>query len=340
MGEYNLGQIGIIGNGSWGTALAKILTDNGQNIYWWVRNKEAKEHLQTRHHNPHYLTSVRFLPDSIKPTDDLKLVLEQCQTIVISVPSAYVQQVLESVDTNLWKGKNIVSAIKGVLPDCNLLLNDYLSSKPEFDLNNYVAITGPCHAEEVAFERLSYLTFSGLNDDLTGSAAKAFSNTYIFTTFNHDIWGAQFAAVLKNIYAIGAGIAHGLDYGDNFLSVYITNCYREMYRFLDAHFEKVHPSNERPDFHTSAYLGDLLVTCYSLHSRNRTFGAMLGKGYSVKAAILEMNMVAEGYYASRGMQAISAEINLDLPIARHIYQILWEQQSPADIFKKLEKMLS
>lgn len=340
MKENNLGQIGIIGNGSWGTALAKILTDNGQSIYWWVRNSEAKNHLQTRHHNPHYLTSVRFLPETIKPTDNLKKVLEDCQTIIVAVPSAYAQQVIESVDNSLWKGKNIISAIKGVLPDCNLLLSDYLAQRPEFDLQQYVAITGPCHAEEVAYERLSYLTFSGLNDDLTGSVARAFNNTYISTTFNHDIWGAQFAAVLKNIYAIGAGIAHGLDYGDNFLSVYITACYREMYRFLDAHFEKVHPSNERPDFHTSAYLGDLLVTCYSLHSRNRTFGAMLGKGYSVKAAMLEMNMVAEGYYASRGMQSISAEIDLQIPIARCIYQILWENQPAAEIFQKLEKMLS
>ena len=169
---------------------------------------------------------------------------------------------------------------------------------------------GPCHAEEVAEERLSYLTFSGLDDRLTEAVANTFGNTYINTSCNHDIWGAQFAAVLKNIYAIGAGIARALDYGDNFLSVYITNCYREMYHFLKAHFDKVHPSNEKPDFHTSAYLGDLLVTCYSLHSRNRTFGTMIGKGYSVKATMLEMNMVAEGYYAARGMQAISKQFML------------------------------
>jgi glycerol-3-phosphate dehydrogenase (NAD(P)+) len=192
----------------------------------------------------------------------------------------------------------------------------------------------------VAFERLSYLTFSGLNDELTKSVAAAFGNTYINTTCNHDIWGAQFAAVLKNIYAIGAGIAHSLDYGDNFLSVYTTNCYREMYCYLEQHFAQVHPSNEKPDFHTSAYLGDLLVTCYSLHSRNRTFGAMIGKGYSVKAATLEMNMVAEGYYAARGMQSISESYNIAIPMATIIYDILWEGASPAAHFKKLEKMMS
>ncbi|MEI8278943.1 MAG: NAD(P)H-dependent glycerol-3-phosphate dehydrogenase [Bacteroidota bacterium] len=340
MNKKLLGQIGIIGNGSWGTALAKMLTDNGHTIHWWVRNAEAVAHLKNRHHNPHYLTSVTFLPGTIIPTTELEHVLKACDTILVCVPSAYAQGVIESVDSNLWKGKKIISAIKGILPDSNLLLNDYLTGKLGYDLQDYVAITGPCHAEEVAFERLSYLTFSGLNDDLTRDTATTFANEYISTTHNHDIWGAQFAAVLKNIYAIGAGIGRALDYGDNFISVYITNCYREMYHFLEDHFEKVHPSNERPDFHTSAYLGDLLVTCYSLHSRNRTFGTMIGKGYSVKAATLEMNMVAEGYYAARGMQSISKAFSIPLPIATCVFDILWEQKQPGEVFKKLEKMLS
>lgn len=340
MSTRNPGNIGIIGNGSWGTALAKILTDNGHTIQWWVRNAEAVAHLQNRHHNPHYLTSVRFLPESIRPTNDLKQVLDSCDTLVFCVPSAYAQGVLELADAGTWKEKNIISAIKGVLPEKNLLLNDYLCAEYGFTGERYVAITGPCHAEEVADERLSYLTFSGLDDGLTASVAATFKTAYINTTYNHDIWGAQFAAVLKNIYAIGAGMAHALDYGDNFLSVYITNCYREMYRFLEAHFEQVHPSNEHPDFHTSAYLGDLLVTCYSLHSRNRTFGAMLGKGYSVKAATLEMNMVAEGYYASRGMMAISQQYGIDLPIAQKLYSVMWEQEPAAKVFREMEGMLS
>lgn len=335
-----LGQIGIIGNGSWGTALAKILTDNGQTIHWWVRNEEAINYLKSRQHNPHYLTSVRFLPETILPTNDLRAMLDACDTVIVAVPSAYAQGVIEQVDKSVWQKKNIISAIKGILPDTNLLLNDYLTSKFDCPLEKYVAITGPCHAEEVAYERLSYLTFSGLNDDLTNAVADAFANTYINTTCNHDIWGAQFAAVLKNIYAIGAGIAHALDYGDNFLSVYITNCYREMYHFLQDHFEKVHPSNEHPDFLTSAYLGDLLVTGYSLHSRNRTFGTMIGKGYSVKAAMLEMNMVAEGYYAARGMQSISKEFSIPIPMATYIYNMLWENLNPSDGFLKLEKMMS
>ena len=340
MSKTSLGQIGIIGNGSWGTALAKILTDNGQTIHWWIRNEDAIKHLKSRHHNPHYLTSVTFLPDTIKPTNDLGHMLDTCDTLIIGVPSAYAQSVIGQVDKSRWQNKNIISAIKGILPDTNLLLNDYMTSQLGFPLEQYVSIMGPCHAEEVAEERLSYLTFSGLDDNLTAAVAAAFSNTYISTTCNHDIWGAQFAAVLKNIYAIGAGIARALDYGDNFVSVYITNCYREMYHFLQDHFEKVHPSNEHPDFHTSAYLGDLLVTCYSLHSRNRTFGTMIGKGYTVKSAMLEMNMVAEGYYAARGMQSVSKEFSIDLPIATFIYKMLWEQHNPSDAFLKLEKVLS
>ncbi len=334
------GQTGIIGNGSWGTALAKILTDNGRKIHWWVRNDEAIASLSTRHHNPHYLTSVRFMPDTIWPTKDLHAMMQQCDTLIIAVPSAYTLDVINQVPAEVWRTKKVISALKGILPGANQLLNDYMEAQFGFPKEQYVAITGPCHAEEVAFERLSYLTFSGLNDALTQDVAAMFANSYINTTSNHDIWGAQFAAVLKNIYAIGAGIAHSLDYGDNFLSVYATNCYREMYGFLQRHFEQVHPSNEKPDFHTSAYLGDLLVTCYSLHSRNRTFGAMIGKGYSVKAATLEMNMVAEGYYASKGMQVISGLYGIDIPMASVIYEILWEGAQPAESFRRLEKMMS
>ncbi len=336
----SLGQIGIIGNGSWGTALAKILTDNGITIYWWVRNQEAIQYLSTRQHNPHYLTSVRFMPDSIIPTDNLDLVMEKCDTLIVAVPSAYAQGVIDKVSGDVWKTKNVISAIKGILPDTNLLLNDYFAEQFKYPIEKYISITGPCHAEEVADERLSYLTFSGLDDELNDAVARAFTNTYLNATCNHDIWGAQFAAVLKNIYAIGAGIARALGYGDNFVSVYITNCYREMYKFLEAHFEKVHPSNEHPDFHTSAYLGDLLVTCYSLHSRNRTFGTMIGKGYTVKAAILEMNMVAEGYYAARGMQNISKQFDIPIPIATLIYKMLWENMNSSDGFLRLEKMFT
>lgn len=333
-------QIGIIGNGSWGTALAKILTDNGHQICWWIRNNEAIEFIKSRRQNPHYLKSVKFQDGLVHPTSNLEDVFYNCEVIIFCVPAAYAQSVLNQFTRQHLQGKIIVSAIKGVLPQSNQLLNDYLVSEFSFDINNYVSITGPCHAEEVAAERLSYLTFSCLDELRAETIAKLFNNLYIRTSFNHDIWGAQLASVLKNIYALGAGIAHSLDYGDNFLSVYITNCYREMYQFLNQHFDKVHPSEDRPDFHTSAYLGDLLVTAYSMHSRNRRFGVMIGKGYSVEATTLEMNMVAEGYYASKCMQVIARHYDIALPIAACVYEILWQQKNPAEVFGRIEEMLS
>ncbi len=333
-------QIGIIGNGSWGTALAKILTDNGQQICWWIRNEEAIGYLKSRKQNPHYLQSVKFQDGVLHPTSKLAEVFEHCDLIIFCVPAAHAQNVLNQFNKEQLHGKTIISAIKGVLPQSNQLLNDYLTSELGFDLNNYVSITGPCHAEEVAAERLSYLTFSCLQEWKAAEVAALFNNQYLRTTYNHDIWGAQLASVLKNIYALGAGIAHSLDYGDNFLSVYITNCYREMYHFLNQHFDKVHPSEDRPDFHTSAYLGDLLVTAYSMHSRNRRFGVMIGKGYSVDATTLEMYMVAEGFYASKCMQVIGAQYGIALPIAHCIFEILWQQKNPAEVFSRIEGMLS
>lgn len=333
------GNIGIIGNGSWGTALAKILTDNNHSIQWWVRNDKAVRHLKERHHNPGYLTSVQFRPDLIHPDSHLETVLQKSDTVLIAVPSAYAKDVLESIPVSSWKGKKFISAIKGIFPGSHTLLNDYLQDLLNEPQLSYTAITGPCHAEEVAEERLSYLTFSGLDTAFTGQVAALFRNSYIHTTCTHDLWGAQYAAVLKNIYAIGAGIAHALDYGDNFMSVYATNCYREMHYFLSEHFQKVHASSQVPNFHTSAYLGDLLVTCYSLHSRNRTLGTMIGKGYSIQAAILEMNMVAEGYHAAKGMQHITAHHSIRLPIAEMIYRILWEGSKPDEAFPGLENIL-
>ncbi len=333
-------MFGIIGNGSWATALAKMLTDNGHKINWWMRNEASVAHLLRKHHNPQYLTSVNFNPDLITPTTDLAAVIEKSDKLIICVPSAFVVQLLETLPTGSFDGKTVISAIKGILPKEYVLLHDYLAEHFNISLEQYVAITGPCHAEEVAQERLSYLTFSGLNDKTTTLAADHFCTEYIRTTVNHDLWGAQYAAVLKNIYAVGADLAHGIGYGDNFLSVYITNCYREMYRFLQIQFEQVHPSSEVPDFHTSAYLGDLLVTCYSPHSRNRSFGTLLGKGYSVKAATTEMSMVAEGYFAVEGMMKIAAHLKIAMPIMEHIYTVLWQQRQPADAFAAIELLLS
>ncbi len=333
-------MFGIIGNGSWATALAKMLTDNGEKINWWMRNETAVAHLQRRQHNPQYLSSVSFNAALLYPSTNLMDVVAASTTLIICVPSAYILAILQHLPQKALQGKTIISAIKGIIPNKYVLLNDYLETHFGLSPEQYVAITGPCHAEEVAQERLSYLTFSGLHKETTLQIARHFATGYIRTTVNQDLWGAQYAAVLKNIYAVGAGIAHGLNYGDNFISVYITNCYREIYYFLQVQFAQVRPSDKIPDFHTSAYLGDLLVTCYSPHSRNRAFGTLLGKGYSIKEAHTEMSMVAEGYFAVQGMVNIAASLDIQMPIMHQIHETLWGDSSPAHSFEVIEGLLS
>lgn len=350
-------KFGIIGSGSWGTALAKILTANKNKINWRIRSEETIKHLLARHNNPQYLSSVFFDTTLLQPTINVAEVIKNSDCIIIAVPSAYAVDTLGNLDKNIFKGKKIVSAIKGILPDQNLLLNDYLKQQFNVELENYFAVLGPCHAEEVASEKLSYLTFSGIDEKTTSNIASHFKTAYLNTIVNHDIYGVQFAAILKNIYALGAGIAHGLDYGDNFLSVLIANSADEMAGFLRKsgikNIDVGHISDERRsntgksklatnshiNYAASVYLGDLLVTCYSLYSRNRTFGNMIGKGYSVKAAQLELSMVAEGYNASKCMYIINKSIHADMPIAETIYKILWENMSASEGFAKIEETL-
>ncbi|MBL7739691.1 MAG: NAD(P)-binding domain-containing protein [Chitinophagaceae bacterium] len=343
-------RFGIIGSGSWATAIAKILTDKGHTINWWIRNEETISHIQQRKHNPHYLSSVDFDISRLSMSSDIKKVISGSDVLVIAVPSAYIESVIEQLGPGEWAGKKIVSAIKGLLPKQDILLNYYLKLKFDISLDNYFAVLGPCHAEEVAEEKLSYLTISGVDITTASVIASHFSNDYINTIINPDILGVQYAAVLKNIYALGAGIAHGLDYGDNFLSVYIANAADEMAGFLQksgaehivvGEHEGEDPITHRktPNYAASVYLGDLLVTCYSLYSRNRTFGNMIGKGYSVKAAQLELNMVAEGYNASRCIYHISQSIKASMPIAETIYKILWENVKASAGFKRIEQVL-
>jgi len=341
---------GIIGSGSWATALAKILTDNNHPVNWWIRNEKTIGHIQTRHHNPHYLQSVNFDVSLLAMSPNVERVIRNSHILVIAVPSAYIVESIGQVLPQNWEGKKVVSAVKGILPDQNILLNYYLQQQFNFSLEAYFAVLGPCHAEEVAAEKLSYLTFSGLNVTTASEIASHFSTSYINTIVNHDILGVQYAAVLKNIYALGAGIAHGLDYGDNFQSVYIANSADEMAGFLKefgaehivvGEHEGEDPVTHRrtPNYAASVYLGDLLVTCYSLYSRNRTFGNMVGKGYSVKAAELELSMVAEGYNAAKCIYNINRSVNASMPIAETIYKILWEHLNPADGFKRIEEVL-
>src|SRR6185436_6983027 len=343
-------NFGIIGGGSWATALAKILTDKNHSIHWWIRNEDSIKHIQQRRHNPHYLSSVYFDTSLLSMSTDIKKVVDQSDVLVIGVPSAFIEETIQHLKPEDWKNKKIVSAIKGLLPKKDILLNYYLEQQFSVPLENYFAVLGPCHAEEVAAEKLSYLTFSGVDITTASAIASHFTTDYINTIVNHDILGVQYAAVLKNIYALGAGIAHGLDYGDNFLSVYIANAADEMASFLKrsgaehivvGEHEGEDPVTHRktPNYAASVYLGDLLVTCYSLYSRNRTFGNMIGKGYSVKAAQLEMNMVAEGYNASKCIYEINKSVDASITIADTLYKILWENVKPVEGFKRIEETL-
>lgn len=334
-------KFGIIGGGSWATALAKMLTDNGLSIAWWFRNESVIKHIKKRKHNPHYLSSVYFDTALLEMSTNAAQVIQQSDVLLICVPSAYIIDLLQQLNPSIFQGKKVISAIKGILPlEGNPLLNEYLAQNFNLPNQNYYTVMGPCHAEEVANEKLSYLTFSGEDESMAATIASNFKNPYLNTVINHDIWGTQYAAVLKNVYAVGSGIAHGLEYGDNFQSVFITNAADEMVGFLKNVMQyKNAPETNAIKYASSVYLGDLLVTCYSLFSRNRTFGNMIGKGYSVKVAQLEMNMVAEGYPASKGIFGINQAVAAQMPIATTIYEILWEGKSAAEGFAAIEHCL-
>ena len=343
-------KFGVIGSGSWATALAKILTDNKHEINWWIRGADNLAFIQKRRHNPQYLPSARFDLSLLHLSTDVTEVVRNSDVLIIAVPSAYIESSLTGLTASDFAGKKVVSAVKGLLPEKNILLNTHLEQQYGVALENYFAVLGPCHAEEVAEEKLSYLTFSGIDVNTTQAIADCFASEYINTIVNRDILGVQYAAVLKNIYALGAGIAHGLDYGDNFLSVFIANAADEMATFLLAfgaehitvgeHEEDDPVTHKRSsNYAASVYLGDLLVTCYSPHSRNRRFGNMIGRGYSVKAAELEMSMVAEGYHATKCIHLINQEVKAPIPIADTVFKILWEKASASEAFKELESFL-
>jgi glycerol-3-phosphate dehydrogenase (NAD(P)+) len=332
-------RIGIIGSGSWATAIAKIVTENGHQITWCLRQQSNIDYFEKRKHNPHYLRNAYFDLQKISFSTDIKLVVAASDIIIIAVPSIHIETTLASLEVGDLKDKLIVSAVKGVLPVHNILLNDWLAQKFNFPLSSYFTLLGPSHAEEVAAEQLSYLTFSGLDENTTTTIASYFKSEYINTIVNKDVIGVQYAGVAKNIYALGAGIAHGLEYGDNFLSVFIANCANEMQVLLKEIAKKELSDASNMNHNASVYLGDLLVTCYSLHSRNRTFGNMIGKGYSVRSAELELNMVAEGYNASKCIHTMNQTLKVKLPIMDAVYQILWEGAAPDATFKELEQIL-
>jgi glycerol-3-phosphate dehydrogenase (NAD(P)+) len=328
-------KFGIFGSGSWGTALAKILTDNGHSVCWCIRSEKIIEHIKTRHHNPKYLSSVYFNLDKLSLTTSAQEVYNQSDFILFATPSAYTIDYIYPFKDQLHH-KKIISAVKGILPSNNGLMNDYLKTISGFDEGNYITIMGPCHAEEVAAEKLSYLTFSSLDKSLAVEIANCFKTDYINTIISTDVNGVQYASVLKNIYALGSGILHGLGYGDNFQSVFVANAAAEMQEFLSLMAGKTLEAVVI-NYNTSVYLGDLLVTCYSLFSRNRSFGNMIGKGYSVEATKLAMQMVAEGYPSSKSIYQLSQSAGIAMPIADSIFNILWEGKNPQEAFNVIEK---
>jgi glycerol-3-phosphate dehydrogenase (NAD(P)+) len=317
-------KVAMIGGGSWATAIIKMLSDNTQpkEIFWWMRNTEAISHLQNYKHNPNYLSSVEIRIPSENISNDLGRIIDTADYIVLNVPAAFLKETLIGITADQLKGKKFVSAIKGVVPDENLIIGEFLHQKYNIPLSDIVVITGPCHAEEVALEKLSYLTLASVDVKMAAALSEILRTRYIKTNISDDIFGTEYAAVLKNIYAVASGICHGVGYGDNFQAVLISNAIREIKRFVDA----VHPIDR--DIMESAYLGDLLVTAYSQFSRNRTFGNMIGKGYTVKSAQLEMNMIAEGYFAVKCIYYVNKKYKVDMPICRAVYKILYEKKSP------------
>lgn len=327
-------QVAVIGGGSWATAIVKILSEKNIKIRWWLRHKEDADYILTYHHNPKYLSDVQINTKKVKPCFKISKALNKASIIVLAVPAAFVKDVLDSAPKDLLQDKIIVSAIKGMVPEENLLVTDLLEQKFDISPSNLCVIAGPCHAEEVALEKQSYLTIAGSDIQKAEIIANLLTCRFVKTTTTDDLYGIEYAAVMKNIIALACGITHGLNYGDNFFAVLVSNALQEIKRFLD----KVYPMHR--DLNGSAYVGDLLVTAYSQFSRNRTFGSMIGRGYSVKSAQVEMNMVAEGYYAVKSVHEINKKHNVYMPICEAVYNILYEKIAPSIEVQLLREKIS
>jgi len=328
-------SVAVIGGGSWATALVKILSEQNVLIHWWMRNQEDVEHILAYESNPRYASDIHINLSKVNPVSDIKKAVEASSLLVLAVPSAFVKEILLSLDKESYQNKIIVSGIKGMIPQKNQLITDFLSSEFGVKSEKLCIIAGPCHSEEVAREKKSYLTIGALHGGTGKTVAELLSCRYVKSSVSLDLYGIEYAAIMKNIIAIACGIAHGLNYGDNFQAVLVSNAMQEMGRFVNA----LHPSGHRV-LCSSAFLGDLLVTSYSQFSRNRTFGNMVGRGYSVKSAQIEMNMIAEGYYAVKCINEINNELSIDMPIIKAVYRILYEKTSPATEIKILESKLT
>lgn len=325
-------RIAIFGGGSWATAIAKILLTNVKEITWYMRRQEQIDEFIRLGKNPSYLTGVKFDVEQIRFTSNINFAVATSDILIFATPSPFLKLHLKKLRRKLNK-KVIVSAIKGIVPEDNLIVTDFFEQHYHVPKDNIVMLAGPCHAEEVALERLSYLTLASTSRDRAKSIAQYFETSFIKVSVSEDIIGMEYASIMKNIYSIAAGICHGLKYGDNFQSVLISNAIQETNRFCSA------TSPLHRDISQSAYLGDLLVTAYSKFSRNRLFGTMVGKGYSVKTAQIEMEMIAEGYYATKCIYEINQKYKVDMPIVDMVYEILYNRASPLLKVRELTERL-
>jgi glycerol-3-phosphate dehydrogenase (NAD(P)+) len=326
-------KIGVIGGGSWATAIVKMLCENVDSVNWWMRNEEAIDHINSYGHNPNYISDAELKKSKLNLSSDINEVVKNSDYLVLAVPSAFLKSTLQSLEIPL-KDKIIISAIKGIVPENNTIVGEFIHNQYDVPYENIGVITGPCHAEEVALERLSYLTIACCDVKKAKFFANAISGRYIKTTVSDDIYGTEYASVLKNVIALASGICHGLGYGDNFQAVLVSNAIREIKRFVD----QAHPIDR--DIKESAYLGDLLVTAYSQFSRNRTFGEMIGGGYSVNSAQLQLKMIAEGYYAVKCIMEINEKLKVEMPITQAVYNILYDKKSAKKQIKLLTDKLN
>ena len=326
-------RVAILGGGSWATAIAKMLLTNVEEIGWYIRNDEKIEKFKSLGRNPNYLTGVNFDVSRIKFSSKINTVVKNADILFVAIPSPYLKSQLKRLKLRL-DSKIIISAVKGIVPDENMILSEYFNMYYGVPIDRIAVISGPCHAEEVALERTSYLTIGCRDREIAKQIAAMMTNRYTQTYISEDVNGIELSSVMKNIYAIAVGICHGLKYGDNFQAVLISNAIQEMNRFCNAAVP------HHRDLQESVYLGDLLVTAYSRFSRNRTFGTMIGKGYSVKTALMEMEMIAEGYYAAKCIREINEDFQVNIPIADAVYDILYQHKIPSKTMKDLTLKLS
>ena len=325
-------KIAVFGGGSWATAIVKMLCENLTQVGWYMRNESAITYIKENEHNPNYISAATFNVEQLRLSSDINELVAYADILIFAIPSAFLKGELNKITVD-FSSKIVFSAIKGIVPESGLIVGEHFHNKLKIPFENIGVITGPCHAEEVAMERLSYLTIACQDETKATLLSQYLKSHYIKTKISDDIIGTEYTAMLKNIYAIAAGIAHGLGYGDNFQSVLMSNAIREMKRFI----KKVHKMKR--NINNSAYLGDLLVTGYSVFSRNRMFGNMIGKGYTVKSAMMEMSMVAEGYYATKSTHKLNQKHQANTPIINAVYAVLYENKNAKNTFKNLTDLL-